>query len=146
MVNSMMRSIKLSPLTERLAPFIDNIVVSSEGVIKLLKGLNPRDLKELANELGPVFSHLFQQSLDTGEIQKEWLLANICPPFKKKEIMLLLASIALCHWHAYHVSCWTYCLLKYFGSLGWTPIFSDRQHAFRKRHNCKVLAGRLSNE
>ena len=61
---------------------------------KLLKGLNPskalgpdelhpRVLKELAMELGPVFAHLFQQSIDTGEISKEWSLANICPLFKK---------------------------------------------------------------
>ena len=59
-------------------------------VIKLLKGLNPskalgpdelhpRVLKELATELGPVFAQLFQQSMDTGEIPKEWSLANICP-------------------------------------------------------------------
>ena len=34
-------------------------------------------------ELGPVFAHLFQQSIDTGEIPKEWSLANICPLFKK---------------------------------------------------------------
>ena len=83
-------------LTRRSASFMDNIVVSSEGVIKLLKGLNPskalgtdelhpRVLKELANELGPVFAHLFQQFLDTGEIPKEWLLANICPLFKKRD-------------------------------------------------------------
>ena len=69
-------------------------MVSTEGVIKLLKGLNPskalgpdylhpRVLKELANELGPVFAHLFQQSLDTDAIPKERLLANICPLFKK---------------------------------------------------------------
>ena len=68
--------------------------MSSEGVIKLLKGLNPskalgpdelhpRVLKELANELGPVFAFLFQQSLDTSDIRKEWLLANICLLFKK---------------------------------------------------------------
>ena len=66
----------------------------STGVIKLLKGLNPskalgpdelhpRVLQELANELGQVFAYLFQQSLDTVEIPKEWLLANICPLFKK---------------------------------------------------------------
>ena len=29
------------PLTKRSAPFMDNIVVSLEGVIKLLKNLNP---------------------------------------------------------------------------------------------------------
>ena len=63
--------------------------MSTEGVIKLLKGLNPskalnpRVLKELANELGPVFAHLFQQFLDMDEIPKKWLLANICPLFKK---------------------------------------------------------------
>ena len=45
--------------------------------------LHPRVLKELATELGPVFAHLFQQSLDTGEIPKEWSLANICPPLSK---------------------------------------------------------------
>ena len=60
---------------------MDSIVVSTEGVIKLLKCLNPskalgpdelhhRVLKELANVLGPVFAHLFLQSLDKGEIPK----------------------------------------------------------------------------
>ena len=79
-----------APLLDRSAPFMNNIVISKEGAIKLLKGLNPskvlgsdelhpRVLKELATELGPVFAHLFQQSMDTGEIPKEWSLANICP-------------------------------------------------------------------
>ena len=82
------------PLMDRSAPFMHDIVVTKEGVTKLLKGLNPskalgpdelhpRVLKELAMELGPVFAHLFQQSIDTGEIPKEWSLANICPMFKK---------------------------------------------------------------
>ena len=68
-----------------------DIFVSAEGATKLLKGMNsskasgpdelhPRVLKKLANELGPVFAHLFQQSIDTGEIPKNWSLANICPP------------------------------------------------------------------
>ena len=66
---------------------MNDIAVSKDGVIKLLKSLNPskalgpdelhpRVLKELATELGPVFAHLFQQSIDTGEIPKEWSLAN----------------------------------------------------------------------
>ena len=59
-----------------------DIMVIKEGVTKLLKGLNPskalgpdelhsRVLKELAMELGPLFAHVFQQSIDTGEIPKE---------------------------------------------------------------------------
>ena len=82
------------PLLDRSAPFMEDIVVTKEGVTKLLKGLNPskalgpdelhpRVLKELATELGPVFAYLFQQSIDKGEILKEWSLANICPLFKK---------------------------------------------------------------
>ena len=75
---------------------MEDIVVSKEGVTKLLKGLNPskalgpdelhpRVFRELASELGPVFAHLFQQSIDSGEIPKEWSLANICPLFKKAD-------------------------------------------------------------
>ena len=84
------------PLLDRSAPFMNYIAVSKDRVIKLLKGLNPskalgpdelhpRVLKKLATELGPVFAHLFQQSIDTGEIPMEWSLANICPLFKKSD-------------------------------------------------------------
>ena len=81
-------------LPNRSAAFMNDIVVSAVGVTKLLKGLNPskalgsdelhpRILKELASKLGPMFAHLFQQSIDMGEVHKEWSLANICPLFKK---------------------------------------------------------------
>ena len=64
------------PLPNRSTPFMEDIHISAEGVTKLLKGLNslkalgpdelhPRVLKELASKLGPVFAHLFQQSIDT---------------------------------------------------------------------------------
>ena len=73
---------------------MEEIVVTKEKVTQLLKGLNPstalgldelhhRVLKELATELGQVFAHLFQQSIDTCEIPSEWTLANICPLFMK---------------------------------------------------------------
>ena len=45
--------------------------------------LHPRVLKELATELGPVFAHLFQQSIDTGEIPKEWSLADTAPSSRR---------------------------------------------------------------
>ena len=87
--------------------------VSKDEVIKLLKGLNPsktlgpdelhpRVLKELAKELGPVFAHLFQQLIDTGEIPKEWSLANICPLFKKGGLRAIIARFPrLVHLESY---------------------------------------------
>ena len=79
---------------------MEDIAVTKEGVTKLLKGLNPskalgsdelhhRVLQELATELGPIFVHLFQQSIDSGEIPKERTLANISPWFKKGTYLLL---------------------------------------------------------
>ena len=86
---------------DRPTPFIEDIVVTKERVTKLLKGLDPskalgpyelhpRVLK--TTELGPIFAHLFQQSIDKGEIPKKWSLANICPR-SKMEIGPWLATI-----------------------------------------------------
>ena len=79
------------PFLSRSIPFMDDIVVSNEGVIKLLKSLNPskilgpdelhpRVLKELGTELGPVFAHFFQKSLDTGEIPKRIVSCKYMSP------------------------------------------------------------------
>ena len=82
---------------------MDGIVVTKEGVTKLLKGLNPskalgsdklhpRVIKELSTELGLVFAYFFPQSIDKGEIPKECLLQTFVP-FSKREIGPLLATI-----------------------------------------------------
>ena len=64
-------------------------------MLESLKSLRTWVLKELANELDPVFAHLFQQSLDTGEIPNEWLLVTFFPSLRKG-IGRLLVIIALC--------------------------------------------------
>ena len=95
--------------------------------------LHPRILKELAEELGPVFAHLFQQSLDTGEIPEEWSLANICPLFKKGE--RALAS----NYRPVSLTCILCKLLEHIvysnimDHLEKHSLLSDRQHAFRKK-------------
>ena len=82
---------------------MEDIVVTKEGVAKLLKGLNPSKalgpdelhpcvLKELATELGQVFAHLFKQSINKGEIPKELSIVNMCLLFKKG-VRSLLATI-----------------------------------------------------
>ena len=128
---------------------MDDIVVSNEGVTKLLKGLNPskalgpdelhhRVLKELATELGPFFAHLFQKSLDAGEISKEWSPANICPLYKKGDRALA------CNYRPVSLTCVPCKLLEHtmcyniMAHLDEYKLLSDRQHAFRKRHSCKT--------
>ena len=137
------------PLPNRSAPFLKEIHVSAEGVTKLLKGLNPskalgpdelhpRVLKELASELGPMFAHLFQQSVDTGEIPKEWSLANICPLYKKGD-----RSLA-CNYRPVSLTCVPCKLLEHIvcsnimAHLDEHKLLSDRQHAFRKKHSCET--------
>ena len=145
------------PFLSRLASFMDDIVASNEGVTKLLKGLNPskalgpdelhpRVLKELATELGPVFAHLFQQSLDTGEIPKKWSLANICPLYKKGDRALA------CNYHLVSLTCVPCKLLEHIvcsnilADLYEYKLLSDRQHAFRKRHSCETQLTTVKND
>ena len=136
---------------------MNDIAVSKDGVIKLLKGLNPskalgpdelhpRVLKELATELGPVFAHLFQQSIDTGEIPKEWSLANICPLFKKSD-----RSLA-CNYRPVSLTCVPCKLLEHIvcsnimAHLDEYKLLSDRQHAFRKGHSCETQLTTVIND
>ena len=137
------------PLLDRSAPSMDEIVVTKEGVTKLLKGLNPskalgpdelhpRVLKELAKELGLVFAHLFQQSINTGEIPKEWSLANICPLFKKGD-----RSLA-CNYRPVSLTCIPCKRLErivcssIMSHIDQYNLLSDKQHAFRKWHSCET--------
>ena len=136
------------PFLDRSAPFIYEIVDSKDGVTKLLKGLtpskalgsgelHPRVLKELATVLGPVFAHLFQQSVDTDETPREWSLANICSLFKKSD-----RSLA-CNYRPVSLTC-VYCkLLEHIVCSNIMAHLdeynlSDRQHAFRKGHSCET--------
>ena len=145
------------PLLDRSAPFMNDIAVSKDGVIKLLKGstppkalgpdeLHPRVLKELATELGPVLAHLFQQSIDTGEIPKEWSLANICPLFKKSD-----RSLA-CNYRPVSLTCVPCKLLEHIvcsnimAHLDEYKLLSDRQHAFRKGHSCETQLTTVIND
>ena len=145
------------PLLDRSAPFMDDIVVSKDRVTKLLEGLNPtkalgpdelhlRVLKELATELCPVFAHLFQQSNGTGEIPREWSVANICPLFKKSD-----RSLA-CNYRPVSLTCVPCKLLEHtvcshiMAHLDEYNLLSERQHAFRKRHSCETQLTTVIND
>ena len=78
-------------------------ILVKEGVKSLLLGLAPLkpsrlypykalghdERKGIRNRVRPcIFAHLFQQLLDSGEVHKEWSLANISPLYKRGEMSL----------------------------------------------------------
>ena len=76
------------------SPPADPITIETEGVLKLMKDINPNKstgpdgippfiLKELATELAPILSLLFQASLNQSTIPQDWKLAHVTPIFKK---------------------------------------------------------------
>ena len=76
-------------------PSMPEIEVTNEGVVKLLLKLNPnkasgpdllpaRVLKEMATEIGPFLTIIFQKSFDTGIVPKDWRTANVTAIFKKR--------------------------------------------------------------
>jgi hypothetical protein len=87
---------QLTPEPESNVPSIQDIIIFEEGVTKLLQDLDPnkatgpdeipaRILKLAAEELAPALTHIFQHSLNSGELPDSWLTANITPLFKKGE-------------------------------------------------------------
>ena len=85
-----------------------------------------------------MFAHLFQQSIDMGEIPKEWSLANKCPPFITED-----RSLA-CNYRPVFLTCVSCKLLEHIvcsdimAHLDEHKLLTDRRHAFRKRHGCET--------
>ena len=108
--------------------------------------LHPRVLKELAIELGQVFAHLFHQSVDTGEIPREWSLAIIFPLFKKSD-----RSLA-CNYRPVSLTCVPCKLLEHIvcsnimAHLDEYNLLSDMQHTFRKWHSCETQLTMVIND
>ena len=75
-------------------PSIGNLSITLKGVQKLLEKIDISKaagpdlipgsmLNMLAPELAPIVHAIFTQSLDTGELPRDWSLANVAPIFKK---------------------------------------------------------------
>ena len=80
-------------------PTMSPFTISQPGVEKLLRSLNARKaagpddlpchvLREMASEIAPVLTVIFNQSLSSGELPEDWLKANVAPIFKKGNINL----------------------------------------------------------
>lgn len=127
---------------------IEPLKIEVIGVFKLLKrlkinkasgpdNLTCRILKELAEELAPCLTIIFNQSLELGKLPTDWRCANITPLFKKgnRDIAgnyrpVSLTSI-VCKTME-HIICSH--IRKHLDNLG---ILSPFQHGFRKGHSCE---------
>ena len=96
-----------------------------------------RLLKELAQELAPVFASLFRQSVRTGKLPESWQNAWITPVFKKgsrcepENYRPVSLTCVMCK-VLEHIICSH--LRAHFDRYG---ILTEYNHGFRSRHSCE---------
>ena len=130
-------------------PHMPNITVSLNGILKLLNDLNPHKaagpdqlkhlvLQRLREVIAPVLHVIYQKSLDTGRVPKDWSTAYVCPLFKKGDTSL--AS-------NYRPISLTSILCKVLEHIVTTNVVShmdqynllyDLQHGFRSKRSCET--------
>jgi hypothetical protein len=75
---------------------MEQIHINDKGVLNLLNNLNPhkacgpdninsRVMKDLKDQVAPIFTKIYTKSIETGTIPKDWKHANVAPAFKKGE-------------------------------------------------------------
>lgn len=136
---------------------MQDITVTCEGVRKLLLKLNPgkacgpdllpaRVLKELATEISPFLTIIFQKSFDTGYVPKDWRTANVTAIYKKGEKYKAsnyrpVSLTSLCCKIQEHVIA-----SNVLNHLDEYSILTDCQHGFRARRSCETQLLTLAQE
>ena len=128
---------------------INPLRVTTEGVKKLLDGININKskgpdnianivLKNCAAQLAPVISYIFQLSIDTGTLPKDWRSANIAPIFKKGNVHLPE------NYRPVSLTCVTCKLLEHIicrhmlNHLEKNNILTNLNHGFRSGYSCET--------
>ena len=123
-----------------------DIIITTEGVARLLHGLNPnkatgpddipaRILQLTANEIAPALQIIFQKSLDTGKLPLSWSQANIAPIFKKGYRSLAsnyrpISLTSICCKILEHII-----FTNIMNHFDYHSVLTDRQHGFRSKHS-----------
>ena len=136
-----------------------DIQVSTQGIEKLLKGLNPHKaagpdkfkpivLQTLHKELAPILQLMYQKSLDTGKLPSIWKDANVSPIFKKRD------KTDPANYRPIFLTCVLCKVLEHVVASGISKHFPDQnilfelQHGFREKRSCEtqliMLVGELA--
>ena len=124
------------------------IQISESGIQTLLQnldankapgpdGVHPLVLKHCSSELAPNLKVAFVQSLNTGNIPLDWLLANVTPMYKKgsKDLPVNYCPISLtsvCTKVMEHI------YLSIISHLNRNDVLSGNQHGFRSGYSCST--------
>ena len=138
-------------------PVADHINISCDGVLKLLMDLktnkatgpdaiSARFLKDNAEEIAPILTSIFQQSLDTGEVPSDWRTANISPIYKKGERNIAsnyrpVSITSVCCKIIEHII-FSHVMDHYYNN----SILIDEQHGFRPGRSCETQLLITSND
>ena len=129
-------------------PSIENITINVKGVENLLSSLKVNKasgpdnipnmiLKTCSKELSPALTNIFQQSLDTGTLPRDWKNANVCPIFKKGNKHMAsnyrpVSLTSVCCKILEHIIC-----KHILNHLDKHNILTSLQHGFRSNHSCE---------
>ena len=134
-------------MADRGIPTIDDIKISEQGVRKLMEnlspykaggpdGINPQVLREVAEELAPALTIIFQSSPSTGLVPTDWRDAYVTPIFEKGEQYnpanyrpISLTGIVCKLMEHIVVSS----IMQHFET---HCILNDNQHGFRRGRSC----------
>ncbi len=128
---------------------MEDIIVTENGVRKLLSNLKPhkaagpdqikpRILKECATEIAPILTSLFNKSISSGTVPKEWSEANVTPVFKKGE------KYKASNYRPVSLTCIACKILEHIVVSNMLDHFDkhnvlvDNQHGFRARRSCET--------
>ena len=130
-------------------PNIPHLTISTPGITKLLKNINPhkatgpdsingRVLEEPHEQIAPILQLIFKKSFDTGQTPTDWKYANVAPAFKKgdkhKAVNYQPISLTcICCKLMEHIV--TKHLMNHLEN---NNILYDLQHGFRNSRSCKT--------
>ena len=140
---------ELPPMGDNIYPHIENIEVSTAGVLKLLKSINPAKacgpdaipnhiLKNCAESLAPAIAEIFQHSLNSSSLPSDWKKANISSVFKKGDKHLAsnyrpVSLTSVCCKLLEHIVCRH--LMCHFENHN---ILTNLNHGFRTGFSCET--------